>query len=100
MEPDSVVGQLSNHCVTALVQTDDDQALPTTAFDLLMNVVTADMAEDGLPPPQYLASFQEIWGTWGHGHITNMEQLRMRTNRRHVRENGNIAELLSKLSEM
>ena len=79
--------------MTALVQTDKEQAFPITAFDHLMDVVAGDLAEGGVDPPQYLASYQEIRGGGDEGLVTNMEQLRRRNRRSHVRENNAIVEL-------
>ena len=69
------------YCVTALVETDNEQALPVDAFDLLMNVVNSDLAEEGLDPIGYLASYQEIRPCGQEGLVTNIEELRMRSNR-------------------
>ena len=75
------VAMFNPYCVTALVETDNEQALPVAAFDLLMNVVTSDLAEEGLDPIRYLSSYQEIRGGGDKGLVTNIEELRRRSNR-------------------
>ena len=87
------VSVFNSHCVTALVQTDNNQALPVRVFDSLMKVVSRDLAEGGLPPPRYLASYQELRGSRAEGMVSNMDDLRRWSNTRHVRENKDIMKL-------
>ena len=90
----------NSHCVTALVQTDNDQALPVQAFDSLMNVVSQDLAEGGLPRPQYLADYQELRGGGVEGLVSNMDELRRSSHTRHVRENEDIMRLAPKAAKI